>query len=447
MAMKSGDVRPKQVIAVSSTGMREGFVLLDDSGTEIFAVPNRDARAWAESKEVSQQYGQRMNDVSGHWPSPIMAPSRLLWLRRHKPRVLDRARTLLMINDWVLYRLCGEKASEPSNAAETCLYDIAEHRWDEDLIRATQLPIQLFPTIMRGGQVLGGVTADAAEVVGLAAGTPVVVGGADTQCGVLGSGALEPGQTVAVAGTSTPLQMVFDRPLIDVQGRTWTGPHVVPGRWVLESNAGNTGSIVRWARDSFCQPEIATARETDKDAYLLMEDLARQSPIGSAGVTSVIGCRVMNARNGRAGALSGFVLGDYRGLMAEGNSRHHFVRAIHESHAFAVRGNCGQLENISGRKIPRMTICGGCSVSAFWMQMVADTLGIPVDRPATHEASCIGTAICAGVGAGHYADLRQGVSALVTIRDRFEPSAGSRAAYEEAYQRWSALNRTTVPLL
>ncbi|MDY7080571.1 MAG: FGGY-family carbohydrate kinase, partial [Chloroflexota bacterium] len=89
--------------------------------------------------------------------------------------------------------------------------------------------------------------------------------------------------------------------------------------------------------------------------------------------------------------------------------------------------------------IERLTVCGGCSVSDFWMQMVADTMGVVVDRPAISEASAVGAAICAGVGAGEYADLAQGVDALVTRQDRFEPAVESLPAYDRAYNRWLEL--------
>jgi autoinducer 2 (AI-2) kinase len=208
---------------------------------------------------------------------------------------------------------------------------------------------------------------------------------------------------------------------------------------VLESNAGNTGSVLRWFRDSFCKEEMAAARESGEDAYYLMEQLAQQSPIGSAGVTASIGSGVMNARQLLSAPLSGFVMGSERAMIAETDSKRHFIRAIQESHAFAIRGNCTQLEEISGRTTQHLTVCGGCSVSDFWMQMVADTVGIPVDRPAIGEASAVGTAICAGVGVGEYASLAQGVDVLVTLRDRFEPNAESHMAYDEAYKRWREL--------
>ena len=436
-AMMRGNIEPSQVVAVSGTSIREGFVLLDSSGREIFAVPNRDARARVESQEIGEKLGQALNDSSGHWPGPNFAPPRFLWLRRHQPEVIERTRTLLMINDWVLYRLCGELACEPTNASETSLYDIKNHRWDENLIRTCEIPTSFFPRIARSGQVLGRVTRSASEVTGLAPGTPVVVSGADTQCGVLGSGGLRAGDVVVVAGTSTPIQMVLDSPVIDARARTWTGPHVLDDRWVLESNAGITGSVLRWFRDSFCQEEKAAAGKPGVDAYELMEQRARKSPIGSSGVTALMGPRIMNARLLMAPfKLTGFSVAVPRSMVAEVDSKCHFIRSILESFAFAARGNCEQLEEISGKKIKRLMVCGGSSASGFWMQMLADNLGIPAERPREKEASSLGAAACAGVGVKEYTDFSQGIKLLVKPGDRFEPQAETRAPYDAAYRRW-----------
>jgi sugar (pentulose or hexulose) kinase len=444
-AMRRGNVRPDQIVGVSATSVRQGFVLLDAAGKEIWAVPNRDVRGFREAPEAGARWGQRMNDLSGHWPSWIMAPTRVLWLRRHQPDVLERARTLLMINDWMLYRLCGEMACEPTNAPETCLYDIARHEWNDELINACGLRRGMFPATLAGGSLLGRVTARAALETGLLAGTPVVVGGADTECGVLGSGALNEGETVIVAGTSTPTQMVLLSPIIDRQARTWSAPHVPSQRWVLESNMGASGSVQRWFRDSFCQEEMRLAAETGKDAFVLMTQEAQQSPIGSAGVVCVTGFRIMNARGAGAPQISGFVLTNERAMIPEGNSKKHFLRAMLESHAFAARGNIDQLIEISGVQPSAVAICGGWANSEFWAQMVADVLNRPIRRPAVAEATAMGTAVCAGVGAGVYADLEQGVSTLIHMRPELTPDARRHGEYDLPYRTWRTLRDVVLP--
>lgn len=443
-AMAKAGISADQVVGVSSTSLREGFVLLDKQGKEIWAVPNRDARAWAEAPVIGEQYGPAMYEASGHWPSAGMAPPRFAWLQRHQPHIIEQAVKLLMINDWVLYKLSGELACEPTNGAETCLLDIRTHTWRDDLIRACGVSPDLFPPVLSCGTLLGKVTQAAAEVTGLRVGTPVVVGGADTQCGVLGSGLQAAGQVCAVAGTTTPNQMVLQEAVIDSKRRTWSAPYCIPGYWVLESNAGATGIVQRWFRDSFCGLEVAEAARTNEDPYVLMEQLARQSPIGCTGITGMVGPRIMNVSAAPAPWLSGFIVRDNRQLIAEGDSRKHFMRAVLESHAYGIRGNCAQIEEVSGRTIDSIVVCGGCSASDFWMQMLADATGVPTVRPRFREASSVGTAICSGVGIGAYADFAQGIATLVRMDQRFEPQHENKAAYDAAYQQWYALVNTRL---
>jgi len=439
-AMAKAGICADDVIAVSTTSMREGFVLLDNRGKEIFSVPNRDLRGWAENQELEQAYGERIFQTSGHWPLPIFAPARLLWLGRHRPETLARAATLLMINDWIAYRLSGVVGCEPSNAAETSVYDIRKLQWDTDLIKDLDLPVEIFPTVRIAGTVLGEVTPDAAALTGLRAGTPVVVGGADTQCGVLGSGGITPGQTVAVTGTSTPVQMVLEEPLLDAQARTWSGPHVVPGRWVLEAGC-TSGSTLRWFRDTFCQAEVAEAKRTGRDVYDLMTEKAESCPIGSEGIFALLGAVIKDARHLLASLFStgGFVMSPVFPIFSKPQGKDLFVRAILESFAYAIRGNSEMLVSISGKELQQLLACGGSSSNSRWVRMLANVMGIPVQVPRITEATALGSALCAGVGVGCFSDFDAGVEALVHPGMEVLPEPTAHKEYELFYRRWTSL--------
>ena len=95
-------------------------------------------------------------------------------------------------------------------------------------------------------------TARAAAATGLPEGTPVFAGGADTESALLGAACTSTGQIGAVLGTTTPVQMVVGTPLLDPDCNLWTSSHVVPERWVLESNGGDTGSTYRWLLELMC---------------------------------------------------------------------------------------------------------------------------------------------------------------------------------------------------
>src|SRR5262249_38297318 len=150
------------------------------------------------------------------------------------------------LNDWITYRLSGERVAEHSNAGESMLYDVTRRDWSAELLDTLDIPAAILPPLCAAGTRVGRVTAAAAAATGIPEGTPVFAGGADTESALLGSGACEVGETGAVLGTTAPVQSVISSARIDPEGNLWTSCHVVPDRWVLESNAGDTGNAFRW---------------------------------------------------------------------------------------------------------------------------------------------------------------------------------------------------------
>src|SRR5579871_5813134 len=132
-------VEASQIMAVSTTSQREGCVLLDRRGCELYAGPNRDDRAHAIGDELARSHGDEIYGRTGHFPTGMFAAARLQWFRRNQPDLYDRAATLLMINDWIVFRLCNVLATEPTNASETCLFDLAGGRWADDLMEDLEL--------------------------------------------------------------------------------------------------------------------------------------------------------------------------------------------------------------------------------------------------------------------------------------------------------------------
>jgi autoinducer 2 (AI-2) kinase len=434
-AIDKAGISPDQVVGVSSTSQREGCVFLNQAGVEVYAGPNRDMRAAVEGMQIAAQHGSVIYQRTGHYPNGIFMPSRLLWHKTHTPEVYDQIAHVLMINDWILYKLSGEYACEPSNASETCLYDLHTGEWAEDIIQALNLPDGIYPPILDPGTQLGEVTKTAAEKCGLIAGTPVVVGGADTQCGVLGSGAIQAGDTAAVSGTSTPVQMVTARPMIDENERLWAGAHVVPGQFILESNAGGTGSIYQWYRDAFCQAEIAQAANQGLSAYEVMNAAAGKTPPGSGGVQSFMGVGVFNAKQLsmpknviNVGVAPFYYPGaDSKGLVS---------RAILESLAYATKANLDQIVAVHGKALDELFVCGGSAKSALYLEILSNVTGLPLRVPRWKEATAIGAGICAGVGSGRYADFDSGVANLVD-QHTIKPTEDLTKQYRSLYRKWT----------
>ncbi len=419
----------EQVAAVAVTGMRHGSVVVNAVGEVLLATPSRDARGAAQSIALAAERGAELHQKVGHWPAPLFGAARLLWMAEHMPERLRQAHALLGIGEWLGYRMTGRMVAEPSVASETLLFDVARPRWDEALIAGLDLPKSIFPEVATAGSQLGTLTATAAQHMGLRVGTPVVVGGGDTQCALLGSGAVGPGELGIVAGSTMPMQLVVDEPIIDAQTRLWTCHHVVPGRWVLESNAGMCGCMLEWLADMFCagaQHPVAT----------FLGRAAESSP-GAGGMLSTLGAEVFNA------SQMGLPVGNLTlSPLAAGRDalhRAHVMRAVVEGMAFGVRANVDQLREVAGSEPVSLRIGGGMSRSAFWSQLVCDVLNRPIQVSEVQEVTALGAAMCAAVGAGLYRDLGEASAALARPGRVHEPARGAVETYAELYAQWSEL--------
>ena len=430
--LQKSNVRGEDILGVSSTSQREGIVILNQEGRELYAGPNRDFRAPMEGMTIAGKYGEEIYQRTGHYPSGIFACARLLWFKNNQPEKYEKMATLLSINDWILYRLCGEKVSEPTNASETALYDIHKKQWAFDLIEKLGLK-NIFPEVQPAGSMIGKVSASVAEATGLKAGTPVVVGGADTQCGLLGIGLLAPKTMGAISGTTTPVQMIIDQAVLDTNERTWTNPYLIPGTYVLESNAGGSGSIFQWVHDTFCESEVM--KSDPQKAFALMAHLAEQAPPGSSGMLSHVGVNIMNAKKlGAPPSVFHFgmspISSDFQ------SSKPAFLRAIIESLAYGVKANADQIMEVLGYGPEKIGVCGGLSNADLYNQILANLFQMPVSVPKWRESTGVGAAICAGVGAGVFHSLAEGVDQMVIDEILIEPDPNLKTKYKSLYKKW-----------
>ena len=178
----------KHVLGIAATSMRHGSAVLDQDGRELFLTPNRDARGAGTAFELAANRGSALHRATGHWPNAVQPAGRLRWMVAQRPDLLERAAVHLSLSDWIAFRLSGERATEASQASETGLLRIDERAWAGELADALEIPRALLPELRDPGTRIGGLTPAAAEALGLPVGTPVSVGGADTQCALLGAG-------------------------------------------------------------------------------------------------------------------------------------------------------------------------------------------------------------------------------------------------------------------
>ncbi len=427
-ALGRADARPEQVAGVAASAMRFSSVLLAADGTAVQAASNRDARAAGEAIGLAASDGAEIAAATGHWPAPFMPAARIMHLASNEPEAFARVAHVLSLDEWLAFRLCGEIAAEPSQAGCTMVFDLRKGEWAWEWIDRLGLPAAAFPKLGRAGDRLGGLTAEAAEAFGLRPGTPVALGGGDTQCALLGAGVLAPADVGAVAGSTLPVMQVFDEVPRDAEGRLWRGHHLVSGRWVAESNAGPAGEALDWIG------RLLAPDAPQPAARLLAE--AAAAPPGAHGFRSTFGAQIGDARS-LALPLGDLTLSHLAADETAG--RGGLARSIAEGLAFALHGTVEQLERASGRPGSAVTLTGGLSRSGFFGQLLADVLGREVAIGPQPEATGLGAALCAGVAAGCFDSLEAAAEHHAQPERTLAPDAERAAFYAPVRENWRAL--------
>ena len=441
-AVASLDGGAGAIKAVSATSMREGMVLYDGRGREIWACPNADPRAVEEATElVESGVAQDIYERSGDWVS-ITAPARFLWIARHEPEIFASIAHLGMLGDWILTRLSGEFVTDPSLGSSSGMFELSQRTWSQRIIELCGLDRTVFPEVTDPGTIIGAVTPVASEQTGLREGTPVVTGGADTQLALLGLGITEPGSFTVVGGSFWQHTVVVDEPLIDPAGRLRTVCHTVPGRWMVEGLGFYCGIVMRWFRDAFCEPEVAQAEREGVDAYHVLERNATSVPPGANGVFGTFS-NLMQA-NHWVHASPGFIGFDISDSARSGRAE--CFRAIEESAAYVSRGHLGIVRELIDFPVDEVILTGGAAKGTLWPQIIADALGLPVQIPQVKESTALGAAIYAGVGVEIFNDAVSAAEKISHVERTVQPRPDAVAAYDKLYAQWSELYRRSLEL-
>ena len=414
------------IAGLSVASMAEAGVLLDADGQPCSPMISwYDTRTLAEQRWWLEEYGgRRVFDITGLTPQPILSLCKLMWLKRHRPDSLTRARVWLNIADWVVYRLTGAQATPPSLAARTMAYDLARRTWSTELLDAAGIPRHIMPPIVPSGQVVGHVTAEAAAQTGLPEGTPVVTAGHDHLVGAFGVGVTEPGHLLNSMGTAEALVMPLLAPALNdltFQSRANIGAHTARDRYYANVGLHAHGATLDWLR-ALLVPDLPLA-----DGFAQVNALGSSAPPGSRG--AVFQPHLRGISRPIYDPLS---RGAFVGLSFQ-TGRAEMARAVVEGMAFAWRLALESLEQATGLRVEDITVIGGGARNPLWLRVKADITQRTLHVLEVEEAVAWGAAALAGVGVGIFRD-----AADVRARVRFDetgvaPDPALAALYDDVY--------------
>lgn len=418
-------LRPDEIACITFSGQMQGCVLLDAN-----ARPLRNAIIWADQRSVAQVNGlaerispDRIYTITGHRLSVSYSLAKILWLRDNQPDIYHAAHKFVHAKDSMVARLTGNFVTDLSDGSGMNLLDLEAGTWSGDILEAAQINPAKLPEVRRSIDVVGELLPDVAEEIGLAAGTPVVIGGGDGPCASVGAGVTQEGSAYNYIGSSSWIALATTRPIFDPAQRVVSFAHVVPGMFMPTGTMQAAGASYQWARDQLCLPEAEAAQSLNISPYDLMNLTAEQSPPGANGLIYLP--YLMGERSPRWNPRA---RGAFIGLTIR-HTRADIMRAVLEGCSL----NLGLILNTfteQGARVEAMRLIGGGARGRFWNRILADVYGIPVHRLAVlEEATSMGAALVGGIGVGLYPDFSMSEQ-MNPIVETIEPNPAVRPIYE-----------------
>ena len=433
---------PKDDIAcITFSGQMMGAVALDKRG-----LPLRNAIIWADQRALPQErhIGERvsfddMYRISGHRLSASYSLAKILWLRDNQPDMYAAAHKFVHAKDAIVARLTGEFVTDPSDASSMNLYDLRRGEWSGQILDAVELDAEKLPQIRDSIEVVGAVKAEVADEVGVAAGTPVVIGGGDGACAAAGAGVVREGSAYNYVGSSSWIAISTPAPIYDPDHRTFTFGHVIPGMFMPTGTMQAAGASYQWTRDQLAAFEREAAAQLGISVYELMNLQVDSTPPGAEGLfflPYLLGERSPRWNPHARGAFIGLTIR---------HSRAHMLRAVLEGVTLNLRVILDAFR-AQGTQIDAMRLIGGGASGRVWNQIMADIYGMPVQRLAIlEEATSMGAALAGGVGVGLYSgfEMSQQMNPIV---DTIAPNAQNHARYQAVLPIFDRLYAALEPL-
>ena len=443
--LKEVNLQGSDILAVSATSMREGIVVYDKEGHAIWGVANVDARADKEVRYLKEHYEnieEAFYKESGQ-TFALGALPRLLWLKNNEPKLYAQVASVSMIGDWILAKLSGVIATDPSNGGTTGIFSLEKRDWSPEMAEKVGLKMNIFPPVLETGTLMGNVTQNAAKETGLSTQTKVVIGGGDVQLGAAGLGVVKEGQ-VAILGGSFWQQVVNIKSTVKPPKNMGirVNPHVIEGLSQAEGITFFSGLIMRWFRDAFCDLEKLEAKEKGVDTYAILEEKAKVVPVGSHGILPIFSDS-MNYGKWYHAAPSFINLS----IDPEVCNKASMFRSLEENACIVSAINLEKIKAFTGLEIEEIVFAGGASKGDLWCQILADVTGCKIKIPKVREATALGAAIAAGVGAGVYVNMVSATDSLVVWDKEYLPNSDNYEKYKNVQKQWKIVYENQLNLV
>ncbi len=428
--ISASGVSPESVKGIGLAGQMHGLVLMDEKGEVLRpAILWNDQRTGSQCDTIRMRLGKsNLIQITGNDALTGFTAPKILWVQENEPEVWQQTRHILLPKDYVRYKMTDTYAMDKADGAGTILFDLKLRSWSTEMLSALEIPEAYMPVTVEGPEISGTLSTEAAALLGLPAGIPVVGGGGDQAASAVGTGAVVEGIVSLSLGTSGVVFATMNTPAIEPEGRLHAFCHSVPNKWHFMGVMLSAAGSLRWHRDTFA-PGMAYDQ--------LLEPCAAINP-GSDGLfflPYLTGERTPYPDPLARGAFVGLTV------------RHtfpHLTRSVIEGVSFGLRDGFELLKAGGLQEISQVRITGGGVKSMLWRQILADVLNVELATVNTSEGAAYGASLLAATGAGVFKNIETACDSTIRVLDTTSPG-GNQKVYDELYPLYRGLYPALQP--
>lgn len=428
--LKKTGINPDDIECLAVSGHSLGVVPMGYDGSLLCEqVPIwSDSRAGDEAADFFTRVSEEawyMTTGNG-FPAALYAVFKMMWYQNHMPDMFARVNQFIGTKDYINYRMTGVLCTDYSYASGSGVYDLTGWKYQEEYINLSGIPRHMFPEIVPSTKIIGTLTKEAAEELGLSESVKVACGAVDNSCMAAGAACVGEGEAYTSLGTSSWIAVSSCKPVLDAARRPYVFTHCVPGMFVSATAIFSAGNSFQWLRDQICRNFVEAEAQGGKDAYTAMTDLAETSPAGANRLIfnpSLAGGSSLDKSLNIRGAFVGLDLA---------HTQADLIRAALEGICMNLKialdalEECTELNN-------EMLLVGGGGKSQFWRSLFASIYNKNIiEMNVGQDAGSLGAALIAGVGAGIWKDF-DAVKGMVQVKSVQKPDQEACMKYERLF--------------
>ena len=415
-----------KVNQIAFTGQAESLVVLGHHGRPLMnAISWMDERSTEECKVLAQQFdGATCEAVTGQMAVlPTWPATKILWLKNNRPEIYEKADTYMLLKDYIVYCLTGNKVADMSIATFSFYFDIYKKAYWQEMLEAIGVKESQLPALCEPCTVAGALTQEVAEQMGLTTETQVNVGTLDHFAGMVGTGNIRKGGITLSTGTVMALATMSSA---EEGKNTGIAMHYgfIPDTYVMLPVVESGGVSLEWFKRSCMSVDYDT----------MNAELAKREPNELLFLPYLVGTS--------APEFDAQANGVFWGLRQEHDAID-MAGSVMEGVSFVLRKNCEHIAR-NGVALTSIIATGGGAKSPIWCQMQADITGLPVSIPKEKEAACLGAALIAAVSDGLFESYEAAVDTCVELSYSYQPNPSAQK--EKKYRRFCALYRAALEI-